>query len=388
MKLAEVSVQRPVFAIMMTAALIVLGVGLVRRARPRPDAEDRLAGRQRQGQPARRQRRGDRNHDHQARSRRRSTPSAASTSCAAAPNQGNAQRAPSPSRSSATSNRRPRTSATRWRTIVSQFPRDTRAAADQQDRSRRAPIFDARRLLGPRRRRRSPRSPTSRSSRSSRRCKDVGSVGCNGERQREIQLLLNADRLNAYGLTVDQVRNAVDAPERRDPGRQFIAGPAEVALRTMGRHQERRGLQPDRPRLRANGSVITFGDIGRGAGQRQEIRSADAPRRRARRRRCQIRKQSGTNTVEVVDRVHGARCERIQATLPQDIKISIGNDQSRFIRRSFEDIQLHLILGGLLASVGRVPVHPQPARHLHRRAGDPDLDHRHLHVHEERSASR
>ena len=30
--------------------------------------------------------------------------------------------------------------------------------------------------------------------------KDVGSVGYNGDRKREIQLLLNADRLNAYEL--------------------------------------------------------------------------------------------------------------------------------------------------------------------------------------------
>jgi HAE1 family hydrophobic/amphiphilic exporter-1 len=63
-----------------------------------------------------------------------------------------------------------------------------------------------------------------------------------------------------------------------------------------------------------------------------------------------VRKQSGTNTVEVVDRVQ-EKLTKIQAQLPQDIQISVGNDQSRFIRRSFEDIKLHLILGGLLASV-------------------------------------
>src|SRR5262249_58934235 len=54
--------------------------------------------------------------------------------------------------------------------------------------------------------------------------------------------------------------------------------------------------------------------------------------------------------VEVVDRVL-ARLEQIKATLPQDVLVNIGNDQSRFIRRSFEDIKLHLIVGGLLASV-------------------------------------
>src|SRR5262249_40205246 len=59
-------------------------------------------------------------------------------------------------------------------------------------------------------------------------------------------------------------------------------------------------------------------------------------------------KQSGTNTVEVVDRVL-ARLSEIQATLPPDLTINIGSDQSRFIRRSFEDIRLHLFLGSFLA---------------------------------------
>src|SRR5207249_3994999 len=100
---------------------------------------------------------------------------------------------------------------------------------------------------------------------------------------------------------------------------------------------------------RADGSVVTFGDVGRVQDSVQEVRSATrlsgTPALGV-----QVRKQSGTNTVEVVDRVQ-ERLQRIQAQLPQDLQVSIGNDQSRFIRRSFEDIKLHLILGGLLASL-------------------------------------
>src|SRR6185436_17078198 len=59
---------------------------------------------------------------------------------------------------------------------------------------------------------------------------------------------------------------------------------------------------------------------------------------------------SGSNTVTVVDRVL-ARLETIQATLPGDIKVKPTRDQSRFIRKSFEEIQLHLILGGVLAAL-------------------------------------
>ena len=42
-------------------------------------------------------------------------------------------------------------------------------------------------------------------------------------------------RLNAYGLTVDQVRNAVERQNVEVPGGSFVTGPAEIALRTMGR---------------------------------------------------------------------------------------------------------------------------------------------------------
>jgi len=56
--------------------------------------------------------------------------------------------------------------------------------------------------------------------------KDVGDVTFTGERRREIQLLLNADRLNAYGLTVEQVRTAIQRQNVEIPGGTFIAGPS------------------------------------------------------------------------------------------------------------------------------------------------------------------
>ena len=63
-----------------------------------------------------------------------------------------------------------------------------------------------------------------------------------------------------------------------------------------------------------------------------------------------IRKQSGTNTVAVVDRVK-ARLAEVQKGLPQDIQFEVVRDLSRFIKRSFHEVQDHLLLGGLLASL-------------------------------------
>jgi hydrophobic/amphiphilic exporter-1 (mainly G- bacteria), HAE1 family len=177
---------------------------------------------------------------------------------------------------------------------------------------------------------------------------DVGAITFIGDRHREIDLLLNADRLNAYGLTVDQVREAVQRQDVEVPGGSFISGPAEIDLRTMGRMQNVDDFNRIILAYR-NGSVVTFGDVGRVVDGVQEIRGAGrldgAPAVS-----LLIQKQSGTNTVDVVDRVL-ARVESIKPTLPADIRIQPIRDQSRFIRRSFEDIKLHLILGSILASL-------------------------------------
>jgi HAE1 family hydrophobic/amphiphilic exporter-1 len=61
-----------------------------------------------------------------------------------------------------------------------------------------------------------------------------------------------------------------------------------------------------------------------------------------------IQKQSGTNTVEVVNRVK-KELENIKKTLPPGMEIGIAFDQSTFINRSINEVQHHLIFGGFLA---------------------------------------
>ena len=386
MKLADVSVSRPVFAIMMTAALIVLGwssygeLGLdlmpktdsptvnVRASLPGASAEEIET------------------HDHQARSRRRSTPSAASTSCAAAPTRATAT-APSPSRSSATSKRRRRTSATRSRPS-----RSSRATPSRRSSARSIPtpppiltlvVFSDRA-----RRRRSPRSPTSRSSRCSRRSRTSARSRFIGDRQaRDPAPARTPNRLNAYGLTVDQVaqRGRRARTSRFPAAASSPARPSSRCARWAG--SRRRRLQDRSSSPTQDGSVITFGDVGRVTDANEEVRS-------------QTRLDGENADLDVDPQAVGhqhrrgrrsrawRRLERIQATLPPDIKISVGSDQSRFIRRVVRGHPAAPDPRRPPRRARRVPVHPQPARHVHRRARDPDLDHRHVHVHEERSASR
>ena len=61
-----------------------------------------------------------------------------------------------------------------------------------------------------------------------------------------------------------------------------------------------------------------------------------------------IQKQSGTNTVEVANRVK-AEIVKINKTLPPGMKINIAMDQSLFIIRSINEVQFHLIIGSIFA---------------------------------------
>jgi HAE1 family hydrophobic/amphiphilic exporter-1 len=176
----------------------------------------------------------------------------------------------------------------------------------------------------------------------------VASIWFSGDRRRQIQLLLNADRLNAYGVTVDQVRSAVEKQNVEIPGGTFISGPSEIALRTMGRLDN----VDDFNRIilsQKNGSTVKFSDVGRVVDTVEEIRSVarvDGETAVT----LSIQKQTGTNTVKVVDDVL-RKLDLIRQTLPQDIRIAIRRDQSIFIRSSIEDIQHHLILGSILAAI-------------------------------------
>lgn len=231
-------------------------------------------------------------------------------------------------------------------TIIGQFPRDARPPVITKVDPDAAAIYSFS-VSAPRSQKEITEIADKRLKQVLETLPDVGSVSLLGERRREIQLLLNQDRLNAYGLTVDQVRAAVQRQNVEVPGGSFVAGPAEIALRTMGRIRNVEDFGRVIIAYR-DGSAITFNDIGRVQDTVQEVRSAvrtNGDPATA----LLIRKQSGTNTVAVVDRVT-ARLRQLESTLPSDFTITPGIDNSRFIRRSFEDIKLHLLFGGLLAS--------------------------------------
>ncbi len=176
----------------------------------------------------------------------------------------------------------------------------------------------------------------------------VGQVRFVGDRERQIQLWVNGDKLYSYKLNVEQVRLAVQNQNVEIPGGRVDEGRREVSLRTMGRVER----PEDFDRIivaNTGGSPIRFSDIGYVVDGVEEARSLarlDGIPAVV----LEIRKQAGTNTLDVISLVK-TRIGELTKALPGDFKISYVRDQSTFIEESFQAIQAHLWEGALFAAL-------------------------------------
>lgn len=178
--------------------------------------------------------------------------------------------------------------------------------------------------------------------------KDIGAITLVGDRKREIQVSVDPFRLQAYGLSIQQVKTALQQQNVEIPGGRLTAERRESGVRTLGRIETVEDFNALIVSERQGGPV-RIQDIGRAVDGEEEPRTLsrlDGKNAIS----LLVRKQSGTNTVQVIDRVK-AKLEEIRKTLPPDMTVEVIRDQSRFIKGAVAAVQEHLILGSILASL-------------------------------------
>ena len=176
----------------------------------------------------------------------------------------------------------------------------------------------------------------------------VGQVQILGGTEREIQILVNPERMKAYNVTINDVTNAIRTQNAEIPGGRIDEGTRELTVRTRGKLQKAEEFNNIAVSTRGN-YVVTIKDIGQAVDAAEELRTASYLNGEPA-ITLTISKQSGQNTTEVAALVK-ERLKEIQPTLPEDFKTQIIGDQSVFIEASLASIQTHLIEGGLLASL-------------------------------------
>lgn len=176
----------------------------------------------------------------------------------------------------------------------------------------------------------------------------VGGVTIVGGAPRSINVWIDARRLAARGLPITAVTAAIARQNVEVPGGNVTGAARESTLRTLGRVTDPTDLE-ELAIAEIDGRSIRVRDIGRVEDGSKEIRSASRldglPTVT-----LEVRRQSGANTVEVVEGVQ-ARMAALRGDLPTDVRIETIRDQSRYIRAALSEINLHLVLGSLLASL-------------------------------------
>jgi len=177
---------------------------------------------------------------------------------------------------------------------------------------------------------------------------DVGAIRWSGLRLRQVRIWLDPDRLSAYGIAAGDIVQALQRENIELPGGRIESDTKEYSIKIKGEFPK----VPDFNDLIISyykGAPVRIRDIGRAEDGMEERRSI-ARYNGVPAIGFGIQKQSGTNTVEVIDRIK-KEIIKINQTLPPGININIANDQSNFIKRSIHEVQNHLILGGFLAVV-------------------------------------
>jgi hydrophobic/amphiphilic exporter-1 (mainly G- bacteria), HAE1 family len=176
----------------------------------------------------------------------------------------------------------------------------------------------------------------------------VGSIDIVGGRKREIHIAVDADKLHATGVTIQQVGAALSKQNVEYPGGRMKQGMSEEMLRTLGRITE----VPDFAKVivsEVDNRPITIGDVASVEDSVVEPRSLSRWNNRNA-VSLVVQKQSGQNTIEVVDRVK-ERFAEIKGTLPPGVEVIFSRDSSKFIREAVHTVQEHLVMGGICAAI-------------------------------------
>jgi hydrophobe/amphiphile efflux-1 (HAE1) family protein len=176
----------------------------------------------------------------------------------------------------------------------------------------------------------------------------VGEVSLNGGRAREIHIVVDIEKLNSYGLSMAQVRDALVAENVEIPGGTVEQGKGQLLLRTLGRVDVSQDFN-NIVVATTNGTPIRIADIGYAEDSFERPTTAvwlgSTPAVM-----LDIRRAMGENTVAVIEGVR-ARLDTIQRSLPSSVKITVIRDDSRFIYASIASLEEHLLFGALFATV-------------------------------------
>jgi HAE1 family hydrophobic/amphiphilic exporter-1 len=176
----------------------------------------------------------------------------------------------------------------------------------------------------------------------------VGQATLIGGRLRQVNVLLDPVKLRSLGVTAPEVGAAINAQNIALPGGRVDSSRDYLTLRVAGRVESIEQLKSVIVRDQ-NGRAIRLDEVATVEDGVADLETS-AMWNEDRTVLLALRKQSGTNTVEVVDAVR-ERLAEIEKELPPGYSLAIQRDGSAVIRTATHAVTEHLLLGAAFAAI-------------------------------------
>ncbi len=176
----------------------------------------------------------------------------------------------------------------------------------------------------------------------------VGGIYQGGLRPRNMRLWLDGDKLHAYNLDAVDVMRALRAEHMEKPAGYLQGERRELNVRTMG---EARTVEEFRklPIVNHQGAIVRVGDVA-------VVEDGMADRRGFARFNRQpnvgigVLRGTGANVVALCDEVK-RRLPAMRKSLPPGVEIGISTDYSLFIKEDINEVKQALLVGILLTAL-------------------------------------
>jgi len=176
----------------------------------------------------------------------------------------------------------------------------------------------------------------------------IANVNIEGQREREVQVVLNRNRLDAYGITPDQIIAVLQAENINASGGTIKSKYGQFILRTQGEFKDVEEIRDIIVSYQHGIPVYLkyIAEVNWGISEevaRSKINGKDGLR-------LTVYKQSGSNTVQVVAELR-KKLDSIRETLPRGIEFNEIFSSSDFTLNAINSTTNSAFMGGILAVI-------------------------------------
>ena len=178
------------------------------------------------------------------------------------------------------------------------------------------------------------------------RLEGVASVYVLGGLEREINVLVDRDKLSAYSVSLDQVIGKLALENVNVSGGHVKDGHTEYLVRTMGEYRDMATMMNTIVAMQGM-TPVYLRDVAQVKDAFKEVRNISRTNHRPS-VAMMVMKQSGANTVKVVESVNRT-LEELRGQMPPDIRLYPAIDQGKIISQVTRSTRNDAIIGGILA---------------------------------------